>query len=127
MNKMTLLLFALAKGLKFTAWRSGDFRKKLQEMDMVLQIRTVSGSTARYYVFSGGEVFSKKGIHPRPGVALIWKDEAVGFKTMTNKDPKALFTAIQQGNLKIEGKAEQAMWFAAVVMMMVKGGKAPKA
>ena len=119
MNKMSLLLFGLAFMLKRKPKKNPELKKKLEENDLVLQIRTASASTARYYVFSGGEVFSKKGVHLRPSVALIWKDEAIAFKTMTNKDPQAMMKALGDGGLKIEGKAELALWFAGVVKMMM--------
>lgn len=118
MNKMSLLLFGLAYMLKSKPKKNPELKKKLEENDLVLQVRTVSASTARYYVFSGGVVFSKKGVHLRPSVALVWKDEGTAFKTMTNKDPQAMMKALGEGSLKVEGKAELALWFAGVVKML---------
>jgi hypothetical protein len=119
MNKMSLLLFGLSYMLKNKPKKKAELKKKLEENDLVLQIKTASASTARYYIFSGGEVFSKKGVHLRPSVALVWKDEAIAFKVMTNKDPQAMMKALGDGSLKIEGKAELALWFAGVVKMMM--------
>ena len=121
MNKMSLLLWFLANALKFKAWRSAEFRKKLAEKNFVLQIKTASASTARYFVFNNGKLCSNKGVHEKPDVALVWKDEAVGFATMTSKDPKAQMDALGKGDLKLEGKADLALWFAGVVNMMMKG------
>jgi hypothetical protein len=121
MNKMSLLLLALAKMMQFKAWRKAEFRKKLAEQNFVLQIKTASGSTARYFIFSNGKLTSKRGVHAKPDVALVWKEETIGFATMTNKDPKAMMDALTKGNLKLEGKADLALWFAGAVNMMMKG------
>jgi len=120
MNKMSILLFALAKGMQFTAWRRPEFRAKLKEKDFVMQIKTASGSTARYFIFAGGRVVSKSGLHANPDVALVWKDEAIAFQTMTNKDPKAIMAAVAKGELKLEGKGELALWFGGLAAMMLK-------
>ena len=115
------MLWVLAKGMQFKAWRSEAFRKKLAEQNFTLQIKTTSASTARYFIFSDGKVSSKKGVHDKADVALVWKDEAIGFATMTNKDPKAMMDALTKGNLKLEGKADLALWFAGAVNMTMKG------
>jgi hypothetical protein len=43
---------------------------------------------------------------------------------MTSKDEKAMMNALQKGDLKVEGKAELALWFAGVAKMML--AKKPK-
>ncbi len=121
MNKMSILLFGLAKGLQFTAWRREDFRNKLKEKDFVIQIKTASGSTARWISIKGGKVTSGSGLCEKSDVALVWKDEQVAFKTMTNRNPKAVMAAVASGDLKLAGKADLALWFGGLAAMMVKG------
>ncbi len=121
MNKMSILLFGLAKAFQFTAWRREAFRNKLKEKDFIIQIKTASGSTARFFIFQAGKISSGAGLHPKPDVSLVWKDEQVAFKTMTNKDPKAVMNAAIKGELKIEGKGDLALWFGGLAAIMLKG------
>ena len=66
------LLWGIAAAMKFTAWRHPAFRERLEEENLVGQIRVKAG-TGRYYVIKDGKVSSRRGIHPSPDIVVTFK------------------------------------------------------
>lgn len=116
--KFSLLLFGLLVKLRITAKKHPLFRDRLKEQDFTLLIKTRDGARGRYFIFSNGEVFSKKGMHSRPDVALVWKAADFGFKIMAKGDREASMKAREDGDLVIEGDAMKAIWFNETVALM---------
>jgi len=116
--KFSLLLFGLLKKLQGTAKKSSAFRERLRERNFTLQIKTRDNLRGRYYIFSDGEVFSKKGIHSKPDVALVWKSEDFAFKTMKAGDRDATMKAREDGDLVVDGDPMLAMWFSETMSQM---------
>lgn len=116
--KFSLLLNGLLWKLRKTAKKHPSFRNRLKEQDFTLLIKTKDESQARFFIFSDGEVFSKKGVHSHPDVALVWKDADLGFNIMARGDREASLQARENGDLVVEGDALKAIWFTETVAQM---------
>jgi len=116
--KFSLLLFGLLWKLRGKAKKSPAFRERLREQNFTLQIKTRDELHGRYYIFSGGEVFSKKGIHSQPDVALVWASKDLAFILMKAGDREATMQARENGDLVIEGNPMLAIWFSETVARM---------
>jgi len=116
--KFSLLLKGLLWKLKGAAKKSPSFRERLRERNFTLQIKTRDELQGRYYVFSGGEIFSRKGIHPKPDVALVWNSGDLAFKIMKAGDREATMQARENGDLVVEGDPMLAIWFSETVARM---------
>ncbi len=115
MNLMLeLMLFGLATILRRNS-KKPVVQAKLRDRSRAVQIRTSDGSVARYFVFGGGSVFSRRGGLASPDVSFIWKDSVVATRVFRSSDPEALQTALVCENLRIVGDGEAAIWFGDVV------------
>ena len=116
--KFSLLLLALYVKLRSTAKKYPSFRARLGEQDFTLQIKTRDESRGRYYIFNDGEVYSRKGIHTHPDVALIWATADLGFRIMKAGDREASLKAREDGELAVEGDPLRAIWFTETISQM---------
>lgn len=116
--KFSLLLYGLLWKLKGMARKSAAFHERLRERNFTLQIKTCDDLRGRYYIFSDGEVFSKKGIHSQPDVALIWGSDDLAFKIMRAGDRDASIQARENGDLVVEGDPMLAIWFTETISQM---------
>jgi len=116
--KFSLLLHGLLWKLKGTAKKSAAFRERLREQNFTLQIKTRDDLHGRFYVFSDGEVFSKKGVHSQPDVALVWNSADLAFKIMKAGDREAMMQARENKDLVVEGDPTLAIWFSETVAQM---------
>lgn len=116
--KFSLLLHGLLWKLKGTAKKSAAFRERLREQNFTLQIKTRDDLHGRFYVFSDGEVFSKKGVHSQPDVALVWNSADLAFKIMKAGDREAMMQARENKDLVVEGNPTLAIWFSETVAQM---------
>lgn len=116
--KFSLLLWALGLKLKSASKKSGPFRARLAEQDMVVQIRTADGRRGRYYSLKGGALTSTGGIAASADVSLVWSDAAAGFSIMKSEDQEVKMKALADGTLKLEGDAMKALWFTETIKQM---------
>jgi len=116
--KFSLLLKVLSWKLTKTASKYPSFKERLREQDFTLQIKTRDESDGRYFIFSDGEVFSKKGVHGHPDVALVWAGADLGFKIMKSGDREASLKAKEDGDLVVVGNPTLAIWFTETVAQM---------
>jgi 3-hydroxyisobutyrate dehydrogenase-like beta-hydroxyacid dehydrogenase len=125
--RFSLLLFGLFLKLRSTARKHPSFKERLREQDFSLLIRTRDGARGRYFVFSDGEVFSRKGIHSHPDVALVWKTAELGFRIMAKGEREASIKARENGDLVVEGDVMKALWFTETVTLLRKVTKTQQA
>ena len=118
--KFSLLLYALSKKLKSGSKKTGALQDKIKEKNFSIQIKTEDNKKARYFIFEDGKVLSKKGLHEKPLVSLVWSDSKVGFKTMVSGSGKAQMKALTEGKLKLEGDAQLALQFGAITKEIPK-------
>lgn len=110
--KLTLLV--LPKILRATAGKSASFREFMGRRNCVVQIKLKNNSVGRHYLFRSGEVRSISGIHPKPDVALVFKDlaTAISFlKPPPRQDMREIVHAAKSFKVAVEGPDELAVWF----------------
>jgi len=87
MDIKTLRLKATLVGLthlfRLKAKSSPTFRAHLEKRDCVVQIRLKDNSIARYFVFEGGKVVSRRGVHPNPHATMMFKDVDTAVTLLT--------------------------------------------
>ena len=114
--RLSAILFLLGLKLRWSAWRDGDFRKKLRRLNRVVVIRTQDGKQARSYVFRDDSVVIQGGVHPEATTELVWTDADTATKAMLSGNPLDNFSAIGRGDLSIIGNLQDALWFSELVM-----------
>lgn len=81
--KLHILLYGVALALRFTAWRYPEFRRRLKEHDLVVQIKLQNNKVGRYYILKDGQLSTKSAIHPNPDVTVFFKNRRVAEKVLT--------------------------------------------
>ena len=115
--KFSLILFGLAQLLKHTARRHPAFRARLAERNLVAQIKTADDSQGRHFTFRDGRISSRRGIHPRPDIALVFKNARLGARLLTPPiDYQEQIDAQKGFNLTVEGPDDLNYWFAQTIM-----------
>ena len=109
--KFSLLLFGLHFLLKRASKKNSPFKHYIRKSKVKILIKTADGKRARLFIFNKGNVDSIKCDQEDFDVALIWRNPAIGFKAMTDKNPKASFNAAAEDGLKVEGMSLYAQWF----------------
>lgn len=121
--KFSLLLYVLMKKLKSTAKKVPEFKNKLKEKNYTIVIRTEDGKRGRSFMFTNGDIASRRGDRPDADISLVWKDAATGFKVMASGKNKAFMGALQDGSLKLQGDANLALAFSGAIQEMMKRSK----
>jgi hypothetical protein len=116
--KFSLLLWILGRKLKAAAKKSAEFKNRVKEQNITVQIKTADNSRGRYYVLKDGEIESIKGIAPQSDVALVWSDPATGFTVMKSESQEVKMKALTEGKLKLEGDGGKALWFTETIKQM---------
>jgi len=106
------ILLSVPYVLRRTARRYPEFRKTMQRHDCIVQIRLKDGSIGRYYTFHGGKVRADSGIHPKPDVAVVFKDvnTAVSF-LKPPVDRAEVLHAAKNFRVLVIGDNELCVWF----------------
>lgn len=115
--KFWLILLVLGWRMRWLAWRSDEFRAKLNGKDMVMQWRTQAGAPARWFHFLPNKIVARHGLHPNPSVTLNFADAhyAVATLMQASKNQTVFMQGMQEGKIKIEGDASQLMWFMSLM------------
>ena len=121
--KLTILLYLLKVQLRYSAWRRPALRKMLEKRAYTLVIRTADRKRGRFFTFTGGRIVSRRGLHPKPDVEMVWCDADTAFRALVAGDDKTIMQALGKSQLKIEGNLDLFFWFGEVTKQMM--GKEP--
>jgi molybdopterin guanine dinucleotide-containing S/N-oxide reductase-like protein len=106
------ILFALTGVLRRSARRHPAVRNRLGQRNCVVQIRLKDGSVGRYYEINAGQVTSRAGSHPRPDVAMIFKDVVTALIFLKPPQNYAeIVHAVKQFRAVLLGRDELVVWF----------------
>jgi len=117
--KLALLLYILNLKLRRAAKKNPELKKKLKQRNYTVVIRTADRRRGRFFTFIDGAIISKRGMHPRPDVELVWVDAATAFRVLAAGDDKAVVQAMGKSQLKIEGNLDHFFWFGDVLKLMM--------
>jgi trimethylamine-N-oxide reductase (cytochrome c) len=117
------ILFALTPLLKRAARKHSSFRIMLRQHNIVAQIQLKDGSLGRHFVIADGRVKSRGGLHPRPDVAMVFKDVDTALILM-NPNPKMNDVVHAAKNFKVQvmGRDFLCVWFMQLLNLMNSSG-----
>ena len=113
------ILTALALGFKSLPRVKPQFKKRLAEKNGTVQIKLKDDSAGRFFVFKDGSVKSRKGIHPSPDVAVVFKDAPTALSLMSlKKDRLHQLNAMKTFKMAMEGNDALGVWFVQTLNML---------
>jgi len=118
-----ILLFGLDFLLKRAARKYPHFKNRLREKDFTAQIKLKDNSQGRYFVFRGGKISSKRGIHPNPDMTIAYRSAYLAAKLMRpDRDQLDQINAMKNFQIGMEGPDELTMWFMETLSFLLSSG-----
>ena len=88
-----------------------DVKALFADRNVTIELASAEADIARYFVFDNGH-FSQYSDHAKKAdLTINFKDSMTGVKLLTKGNLPAFMTAVQEGNLSIEGDYSLMMWF----------------
>src|SRR5205823_2860894 len=76
--KFKIILWGMAQLLKYAAWRYPTFRARLNERNLVAQLKARDEEIGRWYAIRDGRISSGAGLRPDADVTLAFKTASFG-------------------------------------------------
>jgi len=109
--------------LRLARIRSELMRERLKEHELVAQVRLRDGSQGRYFLFQGGTVRSKRGIHPDPDVTMAFENPALARRILRpRRDQLEFLSAAKTFQLEVSGRDELVTWFSKTLTILLSVG-----
>lgn len=83
----------------------------LADRDVTIEFASTESDIARSFVFNNGQFTQHSGHADAADLTITFKDSMTGVKLLTKGSLPAFMTAVQEGNLSIEGDYSLMMWF----------------
>ncbi len=87
------------------------FTDLLTDRKVTIEFVSVETDIARYFSFDNGQFTQHSGHANEPNLSIKFKDSMTGVKLLTKGNLPAFMTAVQEGNLSIDGDYSLMMWF----------------
>lgn len=88
-----------------------DVKALFANRKVTIEIASDESNVARYFRFDDGQFSQHSGHAEKADLTINFKDSMTGVKLLTKGDLPAFMTAVQEGNLSIEGDYSLMMWF----------------
>lgn len=88
-----------------------DVKALFADRKVTIELASDESDVARYYRFDNGQFSQHSGHAEKADLTINFKDSMTGAKLLTKGDLPAFMTAVQEGNLSIEGDYSLMMWF----------------
>ena len=88
-----------------------DFKTLIADRKVTIEIASTETDVARYYSFDNGAFSQHSGHAKKADLTINFKDSMTGVKLLTKGSLPAFMTAVQEGNLSIEGDYSLMIWF----------------
>lgn len=88
-----------------------DVKKLLADRKVTIELASIESNLARYFSFDNGEFTQRSGHADQADLTINFKDSMTGVKLLTKGDLPAFMTAVQEGNMSIDGDYSLMMWF----------------
>ncbi|WP_435979210.1 SCP2 sterol-binding domain-containing protein [Psychrobacter sp. DM4] len=88
-----------------------EFKALLADRNVTIEIASQESDIARYFTFDNGQFSQRSGHAEKADLTISFKDSITGVKLLTKGSLPAFMTAVQEGNLSIEGDYSLMMWF----------------
>jgi hypothetical protein len=118
------VLFGMGQAIRVTAARTQALsRKRIRGKNFMAQIKTLDGSTGRYFIFGPRKFSSRKGIRTDADVHMIFSSADLAARLLTPpRDQLDLINAAKDGHAMVEGPDELAIWFSETLNMLLTIG-----
>lgn len=111
-DPLDALLAAL--GYRLISLANGDnavFLQLLEDKNVTLHFKSGDG-VSRYYTFNNKKISQTLGTPNQADLTIHFKDSITGAKLLAKADTVTLMTAIQDGDMTVEGDYKLILWFA---------------
>jgi molybdopterin guanine dinucleotide-containing S/N-oxide reductase-like protein len=116
--KFSTIMWGLSQLINYKARRYPEFRERLKERNMVLQMLARDEETGRWFRFHNGQVTSGSGKHERPDVTLAFKNASIAAKLLTPPiNWLNQINAQKDFKITIEGSEDLSNWVAQTIML----------
>src|SRR5438876_5703775 len=116
--KFKIILWGMAQLLKYAAWRYPTFRARLNERNLVAQLKARDEEIGRWYAIRDGRISSGAGLRPDADVTLAFKTASFGVALlMPPINWLDQINAQKDFKLTVEGPEDLSNWFAQTIMM----------
>lgn len=88
-----------------------DVKALFADRNVTIELASTEADIARYFVFDNGSFSQYSGHAKKADLTINFKDSMTGVKLLTKGNLPAFMTAVQEGNLSIEGDYSLMMWF----------------
>ncbi|WP_367106240.1 hypothetical protein [uncultured Psychrobacter sp.] len=88
-----------------------DVSKLLEDRKVTIEIASKESDVARYFSFDNGQFGQHSGHADDADLTINFQDSMTGVRLLTKGSLPAFMTAVQEGNLSIEGDYSLMMWF----------------
>jgi trimethylamine-N-oxide reductase (cytochrome c) len=117
------LLWVIRVILWWTAIRHPSFKSRLGEKDITAQIKLKDGSLGRYFTFHQGKLTSRRGLHPKPDITMIFGNIRLALDILIPpRDQLAMVNAEKSFQLGLEGPDELTCWWMETLSLMLNAG-----
>jgi len=111
-DPLDVLLAAVGYRLSMLADSDNEeFKALLEDRNVTIEITSAEAEVARYFSFADGQFEQHSGHATETDLTITFKDSMTGVKLLTKGDLPSFMTAVQEGNLSIEGEYSLMMWF----------------
>lgn len=120
---LAIRLLVLAQVMRVFGRRYPAFARHMKRSDCVAQIQLKDGSQGRWFRFARGRVSSSRGIHPRPDVALVFRDLATALAFLSPRsDWAGIVHAAKNFKVTVSGDDALAVWFMQLLGLIRTAG-----
>ena len=114
-------LLGLGPMLNAAARKRPAFRAMLRQHSLVAQIQLKDRSIARHFLIRQGAVRAVPGLHPRPDIALVFKDVHTALAMMRpNPDMGEVVHAAKNFKVQVIGADALAVWWMQLLNFLQK-------
>ncbi len=118
------LTWGLGMVMQVQRRRFREMRERLAEHDLVAQIRLRDGSAGRFFIFNGGRVSSKRGLHPHADVVMSFHDATLATRLLRPKrDQLEFLSAAKTFKLEVAGQDDLVTWFTNTLTLLLSVGE----
>lgn len=124
-TRLFLLMYGFAWVIRFAGIINRDFRGRLKEAPFAFVMKAADDGPARYFQCLDGKLRTGRRPIPCPVLTpplkdfgLIWRDSRSGGQAMIGMlrgRPKALYNAVAEGVLMLEGEGRMVAWFLQTI------------
>jgi ubiquinone biosynthesis protein UbiJ len=111
-DPLDILLTAIGYRLSMLADSDNEeFESLLADRKVIIEFVSQEADISRYFSFDNGDFTQHSGHADNADLTISFKDSMTGVKLLTKGSLPAFMTAVQEGNLSIEGDYSLMMWF----------------